>query len=215
MKKLLVLAALSAMAMGAKAEYASVKSIEIFRNFYESTLSDESFLNYGNMYLLTRSDYEVWSNDSKTLSDLQSKAFISAISTPYPDKDWGGYSFSASWANGESTLGEVSVNQTEAGGTVAVIPDPFGNKGAIKGEATPPYKPSDYPYEIIFAGETDWYATEALGDISGETFISAITDSGRGMDHGVFNASEAVPEPTSGLLLLLGVAGLALKRKRA
>ena len=29
------------------------------------------------------------------------------------------------------------------------------------------------------------------------------------------NSSEAVPEPTSGLLLLLGVAGLALRRKRA
>ena len=29
------------------------------------------------------------------------------------------------------------------------------------------------------------------------------------------NAFEVVPEPTSGLLLLLGVAGLALKRKRA
>ena len=30
-----------------------------------------------------------------------------------------------------------------------------------------------------------------------------------------FTYAEAVPEPTSGLLLLLGVAGLALKRKRA
>lgn len=30
-----------------------------------------------------------------------------------------------------------------------------------------------------------------------------------------WNAAEPIPEPTSGLLLLLGVAGLALKRKRA
>lgn len=28
-------------------------------------------------------------------------------------------------------------------------------------------------------------------------------------------AAQSVPEPTSGLLLLLGMAGLALKRKRA
>ena len=32
---------------------------------------------------------------------------------------------------------------------------------------------------------------------------------------GAWNSYSAVPEPTSGLLLLLGVAGLALKRKRA
>ena len=32
---------------------------------------------------------------------------------------------------------------------------------------------------------------------------------------GWYNAAADVPEPTSGLLLLLGVAGLALKRKRA
>ena len=30
-----------------------------------------------------------------------------------------------------------------------------------------------------------------------------------------YRTAAAVPEPTSGLLLLLGVAGLALKRKRA
>jgi hypothetical protein len=30
-----------------------------------------------------------------------------------------------------------------------------------------------------------------------------------------WNEMAAVPEPTSGLLLLLGVAGLALRRKRA
>lgn len=36
-------------------------------------------------------------------------------------------------------------------------------------------------------------------------------------EYGVFNAAgwQAVPEPTSGLLLLLGMAGLALRRKRA
>ena len=36
-------------------------------------------------------------------------------------------------------------------------------------------------------------------------------------DHGAFSASgwTAAPEPTSGLLLLIGVAGLALRRKRA
>ena len=50
-------------------------------------------------------------------------------------------------------------------------------------------------------------------DISSTT-LKSLTDTGTGA--GWFQYSTgAVPEPTSGLLLLLGVAGLALKRKRA
>ena len=56
------------------------------------------------------------------------------------------------------------------------------------------------------AGKTWSYAGTGLGstDNFGGGFV--------GFDAGTWTA---VPEPTSGLLLLLGVAGLALKRKRA
>ena len=62
-----------------------------------------------------------------------------------------------------------------------------------------------------------------LGDVSGTTPISSTTyliynegwaDLTKSLTTGGYTASVA-PEPTSGLLILLGMAGLALRRKRA
>ena len=63
-----------------------------------------------------------------------------------------------------------------------------------------------------------------IGNIGTATFESAMDVDVNGMALNLFGSSTggatawtaaAVPEPTSGLLLLLGMAGLALKRKRA
>ncbi|MBQ6341074.1 MAG: PEP-CTERM sorting domain-containing protein [Kiritimatiellae bacterium] len=45
--------------------------------------------------------------------------------------------------------------------------------------------------------------------------MTSDTWSGAGFTYATGGNFTAVPEPTSGLLLLLGMAGLALKRKRA
>ena len=84
---------------------------------------------------------------------------------------------------------------------------------------TDPYTPVNY--SIIITGtlkdgkNADWTLTSdaiagtwnvpSLGDLSMETAVPA----------GWTVSGSAVPEPTSGLLMLLGMAGLALRRKRA
>jgi hypothetical protein len=60
------------------------------------------------------------------------------------------------------------------------------------------------------ASHTSVASFEMANDSQSKTF--AFGNQGTNLAN---NAFEVVPEPTSGLLLLLGVAGLALKRKRA
>ena len=70
-----------------------------------------------------------------------------------------------------------------------------------------------------------YYVDNNGGNATGSGFYEATWDAAGGAgltpDWGTFagyvadNPVTAVPEPTSGLLLLLGVAGLALKRRRA
>ena len=64
------------------------------------------------------------------------------------------------------------------------------------------------------------YSIYNAGEITGTTATSSTTsitlDWGDGyLTSGGYTVTGAVPEPTSGLLILLGLAGLALKRKRA
>ena len=69
------------------------------------------------------------------------------------------------------------------------------------------YVTSDGVYN--FSG--DYVPTKAIGDLTAGNITL-----GTNMANGSWNyTANAIPEPTSGLLLLLGVAGLALRRRRA
>ena len=74
-------------------------------------------------------------------------------------------------------------------------------------------------YVIVFDNGEKFGAIDVIGDIwdDGSTAYGqkAFSAEGLSLDTATFTSYGAVPEPTSGLLLLLGVAGLALRRRRA
>ena len=76
-----------------------------------------------------------------------------------------------------------------------------------------------YFYAVVFNAETIADATEFLIAGGAEADGSAKLLFGTATANQSINlaagAWQAIPEPTSGLLMLLGIAGLALKRKRA
>lgn len=67
--------------------------------------------------------------------------------------------------------------------------------------------------KVMSANATATAKTVGFGTQNGTSTFSSLAPNGTGYQGAGYWSS--VPEPTSGLLLLLGMAGLALKRKRA
>lgn len=75
-------------------------------------------------------------------------------------------------------------------------------------------------YVVLFdtsdaATAKNYVATSVQSTTISATGANTALDFGSLASNGGWTSTAAVPEPTSGLLMLLGMAGLALKRKRA
>jgi hypothetical protein len=131
---------------------------------------------------------------------------------------------SESWSsafNGEGSAMFAISGTTDAGGVFAT-----GTEWTVKTTATlwndAMDTSADYVYSYVFTmpalPSDDPSIQSALASIAGD-ITAALDPFGMGTLPSIEQAAAAgwtaAPEPTSGLLLLLGVAGLALKRKRA
>ena len=102
---------------------------------------------------------------------------------------------------------------------------PSGTYGQIAGTITglSAANNSSYYAIVVWDGASDGYYGVASGMVQGivdtpPTDALTITFDNSGLGYGATLANSAVvavPEPTSGLLMLVGLAGLALRRRRA
>ena len=124
---------------------------------------------------------------------------------------------SAALAGGDSTvLGNALGSASLSGGAFSL-----SGSGLTDNGATPPYASM---YTVLLAEEggqsyfykfdyADVKVTDAV--VAGGAVFSMSNDVVTGAVGGAGWTAASVPEPTSGLLMLLGIAGLALRRRRA
>ena len=192
MKKLMMVVAAIALAASAQAATYDWK--------WSSTLKDPTATAFsGTVYLFNAQDYSQQTILTAFLANPKSYALSGAID-------------SYATSNGKNSTG-------------AEIPE--ANIGTLRGSGDDKYV--DYFYATTFKSGDDSYIfltdtytvnvqasqiTSISTSLSGSSVAPEDTStiqSGKVW----YSAPSAIPEPTTGLLVLLGIAGLALKRKRA
>ena len=118
-----------------------------------------------------------------------------------------------SWAGGAVDISAAKVTDTWYNAYGLEVTDAIGTSGSkslfwavVNGEDL--FVSSLMTKDILSVGDTefDWGTMNESGNV----FTGETTFGGAG-----WYTAGSVPEPTSGLLLLIGVAGLALRRRRA
>ena len=200
MKKLIALLALVAMVSGAEA------ATTIKLTAYNNSSWDDRIRRgiKSNDYLYTGTMYLVFGRD-QTVRDFRNQ-LIAAYEKGPVDFD----SFITKWEEAGNTITVEKIDVNDNGrywiGTRTFNINHTVERMVAFAEMQDVYgaaNPSDYYLAAVQLNlsqqkEQDWHA-------------SAFTNK----ENFTFGGPSAVPEPTSGLLLLLGVAGLALRRKRA
>ena len=196
MKKLMIVAAAAVMAVSAQAsKFSWGFSSELYVENENVPTGD---LTGYTAYLVSSG---VWGAADKTSATSIGAALAQNIAMA-------GYD---SWSNGSEGYVPAS------GGDPAYTYYAYGFDDALENQTAPTGDKLDY--FIVFDNGSKFAAIAVTGDIweDGSTAYGqeAFSAQGLELDTATFTSYGAVPEPTSGLLLLLGVAGLALRRRRA
>ena len=203
MKKLMIVAAVAMAAVAANAakfSWGFSSEMDVFSDHDESSHLDMTGYT---AYLVSAG---VWGAVDKTSAASIGDALALAIATA-PETIWTGKGDNGYYPVDGDTYYVYSYNKNESGVTAA--DSDIGGKGSAK------------DYYIIFDNGEKFAEYAVTGDILADDDNSQGYKQFGGdisnlkLDTANFTSYGAVPEPTSGLLLLLGVAGLALRRRRA
>ena len=191
MKKLMIAAAIVCAAVMAQAATVSWNSGTLKRALNDQGGWDGALRNFNGGLAV-----QVFLTDSETYAGLSGKSQAELLA----------------WTSGKTADGSNSAS----GSTVNNIAATTSAEKGVSQYAVVIYNYTDLNTDKKFTNNTDFYMA-GLATIDGATITAADnTYNVASVGTGIANwQAESIPEPTSGLLLLLGVAGLALRRRRA